>query len=76
MLCCVLQAADSHPAWRSALDSMTPSTLAGLLTRGEGRYQRLQRVAQQGLQGRVTLSAVLLLPDSAFENRLVKGEKD
>jgi hypothetical protein len=52
---------------------MTPSSLAGVLIRGDGRYQRLQQVMDLGLQHKLPLSTVFCSPDRAYEARLGKA---
>jgi hypothetical protein len=51
---------------------MSPSSLGGVLIRGEGRYQRLQQVIDLGLQHKLSLSTVFCSPDSAYQARLSK----
>jgi hypothetical protein len=51
---------------------MPPSSLACLLVRGEGRYQRMQQAVDLGLQDRLPLSSVFNMPDSYFAARLAK----
>lgn len=52
---------------------MTPSSLAGVLIRGERRYQRLQHVIDLGVQHKLPLSTVFCSPDRAYETRLGKA---
>lgn len=67
-----LQAASTHPSWRAALDRMPASSIACLLVRGEGRYQRMQQAVDLGLQDKLPLSSVFNMPDSYFAARLEK----
>lgn len=70
-----LQGAHTHPSWRIALDDMPPSSLACLLIRGEGRYNRMQTIVVLGLQDKVSLSTLFNLPDRDFEAKLAKLTK-
>lgn len=69
----LLQAADSHPAWRQAFDRCSPSIKASMLIKGDRYYQRLHRVIDMGLQEQLSPSALLNGSDSYFETRIAKA---
>lgn len=61
--------AQTHPDWQRQLRSMSPKSLATYLCLGEHRIQRLEFLAQHGVQATCSLAQCLKAPDGLFSHR-------